>query len=144
MRSEEFSKEMWNCWRDLSFAYSSLARKMGVDTNELYVVDALWDEGEGLSQRTICERCDMGKQTVSAICKRLGARDFVTAHPSEADKREGIMALTDEGREWWSQPVERMRELEVKAAESITAEEIGVFIKVVEQYAKTFQEEVQR
>ena len=120
------------------------ARKMGVDTSELYVVDALWDEDEGLSQRTICERCDMGKQTVSAICKRLGARDFVTAHPSEADKRERIMALTDEGREWWSQPVERMRELEVKAAESITAEEIGVFIKVVEQYAKTFQEEVQR
>ena len=117
---------------------------MGVDTSELYVVDALWDEAEGLSQRTICERCDMGKQTVSAICKRLGARDFVTAHPSEADKRERIMALTDEGREWWSQPVERMRELEVKAAESITAEEIGVFIKVVEQYAKTFQEEVQR
>ena len=55
MRSEEFSKEMWNCWRDLSFAYSSLARKMGVDTSELYVVDALWDEAEGLSQRTICE-----------------------------------------------------------------------------------------
>lgn len=142
MRSEEFSKEMWNCWRDLSFAYSSLARKMGVDASELYVVDALWDEGEGLSQRTICERCDMGKQTVSAICKRLAG--LVFAHPSEADKRERIMALTDEGREWWSQPVERMRELEVKAAESITAEEIGVFIKVVEQYAKTFQEEVQR
>ena len=38
MRSEEFSKEMWNCWRDLSFAYSSFARKMGVDTSELYVV----------------------------------------------------------------------------------------------------------
>lgn len=144
MRPEEFSKEMWNCWRDLSFAYSSFARKMGVDTSELYVVDALWDEDEGISQRAICERCDMGKQTVSAIRKRLGARDFVTAHPSEADKRERIMVLTDEGREWWSQPIERMRELEVKAAESITAEEIGVFIKVVEQYAKTFQEEVQR
>ena len=86
----------------------------------------------------------MGKQTVSAICKRLGARDFVTAHPSETDKRERIMVLTDEGREWWSQSVGRMRELEVMAAESITAKEIETFIKVVEQYAKTFQEEVQR
>lgn len=86
----------------------------------------------------------MGNQTVSAICKRLGARDFVTAHSSETDKRERIMVLTDEGREWWSQSVGRMRELEVKAAESITAEEIETFIKVVEQYAKTFQEEVQR
>ena len=96
------------------------------------LITVLIHNGEGeLSQRTICERCDMGKQTVSAICKRLGARDFVTAHSSEADKRERIMVLTDEGREWWSQSVERMRELET-------------FIKVIERYAKTFQEEVQR
>ena len=109
------------------------------------LITVLIHNGEGeLSQRTICERCDMGKQTVSAICKRLGARDFVTAHSSEADKRERIMVLTDEGREWWSQPVERMRELEAKAAESITAEELETFIKVIERYAKTFQEEVQR
>lgn len=109
------------------------------------LITVLIHNGEGeLSQRTICERCDMGKQTVSAICKRLGARDFVTAHPSEADKRERIMVLTDEGREWWSQSVERMRELEVEAAESITAEELEVFIKAIERYAKTFQEEVQR
>ena len=144
MLPEEFSKEMWDCWRDVSVAYSTFAKNMGVDTSELYVVDALWDEPEGLSQRAICEVCDMGKQTISAICKRLAARDVVIARASQVDKRERIMVLTDEGREWWSQPVERMRELEVKAAESITAEEIGIFIKVVEQYAKTFQEEVQR
>ena len=109
------------------------------------LITVLIHNGEGeLSQRTICERCDMGKQTVSAICKRLGARDFVTAHSSEADKRERIMVLMDEGREWWSQSVERMRELEVKAAESITAEELETFIKVIERYAKTFQEGVQR
>ena len=144
MRSEEFSKEMWNCWRDLSFAYSSFARKMGVDTSELYVVDALWDEGEGLSQRTICERCDMGKQTISAICKRLAARDVVVAHAGQVDKRERIMALTDEGREQWRLPVESMRELELKAAAAISPEEAELFIRVIKQYAKTFQEEVQR
>ena len=71
MLSEEFSKEMWDCWRDVSVAYGTFAKKMGVDTSELYVVDALWDEPEGLSQRSICEVCDMGKQTISAICKRL-------------------------------------------------------------------------
>ena len=144
MRPEEFSKEMWSCWRDLSFAYSSLARKMGVDTSELYVVDALWDEDEGLSQRTICERCDMGKQTISAICKRLAARDVVVANASQADKRERIMALTDEGREQWRLPIERMRELEMKAAAAISPEEAVLFVKVIKQYAKTFQEGVQQ
>lgn len=144
MLSEEFSKEMWNCWRDVSVAYGTFAKKIGVDTSELYVVDALWDEPEGLSQRSICEACDMGKQTISAICKRLAARDVVVANASQADKRERIMALTDEGREQWRLPIERMRELEMKAAAAISPEEAVLFVKVIKQYAKTFQEGVQQ
>lgn len=144
MLSEEFSKEMWDCWRDVSVAYGTFAKKIGVDTSELYVVDALWDEPEGLSQRSICEACDMGKQTVSAICKRLAARDVVVADASQADKRERIMALTDEGREQWRLPIERMRELEMKAAAAISPEEAVLFVKVIKQYAKTLQEGVQQ
>lgn len=144
MLSEEFSKEIWDCWRDVSVAYGTFAKKIGVDTSELYVVDALWDEPEGLSQRSICEACDMGKQTISAICKRLAARDVVVANASQADKRERIMALTDEGREQWRLPIERMRELEMKAAAAISPEEAVLFVKVIKQYAKTFQEGVQQ
>lgn len=144
MLSEEFSKEMWDCWRDVSVAYGTFAKKMGVDTSELYVVDALWDEPEGLSRRSICEVCDMGKQTISAICKRLAARDVVVAHAGQADKRERIMALTEEGREQWRLPVERMRELEMKAAAAISPEGAELFVKVVRLYAKTFQEGVQQ
>ena len=144
MLSEEFSKEMWDCWRDVSVAYGTFAKKMGVDTSELYVVDALWDEPEGLSQRSICEVCDMGKQTISAICKRLAARDVVVAHAGQADKRERIMALTEEGREQWRLPVERMRELELKAAAAISPEGAELFVKVVRLYAKAFQEGVQQ
>ena len=144
MLSEEFSKEMWDCWRDVSVAYGTFAKKIGVDTSELYVVDALWDEPEGLSQRSICEACDMGKQTISAICKRLAARDVVVANASQADKRERIMALTDEGREQWRLPIERMRELEMKAAAAISPEEAVLFVKVIKQYAKTFQEGVRQ
>lgn len=144
MLSEEFSKEMWDCWRDVSVAYGTFAKKIGIDTSELYVVDALWDEPEGLSQRSICEACDMGKQTISAICKRLAARDVVVANASQADKRERIMALTDEGREQWRLPIERMRELEMKAAAAISPEEAVLFVKVIKQYAKTFQEGVQQ
>ena len=144
MLSEEFSKEMWDCWRDVSVAYGTFAKKIGVDTSELYVVDALWDEPEGLSQRSICEACDMGKQTISAICKRLAARDVVVANASQADKRERIMVLTEEGREQWRLPIERMRELEMKAAAAISPEEAVLFVRVIKQYAKTFQEEVQQ
>ena len=67
-----------------------------------------------------------------------------SAEASQADTRERIMALTDEGREQWRVPVERMRELEIKAASAISVEEAELFIRVIKQYAKTFQEGVQQ
>ena len=39
---------------------------------------------------------------------------------------------------------ERMRELEMKAAAAISPEEAVLFVKVIKQYAKTFQEGVQQ
>lgn len=54
------------------------------------------------------------------------------------------MALTEEGREQRRLPVERMRELEMKAAAAISPEGAELFVKVVRLYAKTFQEGVQQ
>lgn len=142
MQAEDFSREMWESWHDVSVSYSAFAKKMGVDVSELYVVDALWDESDGLTQKAICEVCAMGKQTVSAICKRLVMRDFVASRPSESDKRERIMVLTSAGRDWWSPAVERSREIEAKAANAIPAEGADVFIKVVKQYVGVLREEM--
>ena len=144
MDAEKFASEMWERLKDVAVAYGAFAKKMRVDENELYVVDALWDAPDGLSQRSICEACDLGKQTISAICKRLSARGFIIAQPSSSDKREKIMALTPEGRDAWCHSVELMRELELQAACAIAPEDADAFIRVVEQYAKTFQDEVHR
>ena len=142
MRPEEFSKEMWDCWRDASVSYSAFARKMGVDVSELYVVDVLWDTDEGMTQKSICEQCDMGKQTVSAVCKRLVAGGFVVAHPSATDKRERIMLLTDEGRDRWRSSVERMREIEAMAAEAIPAKDADAFLRAIKRYVDVLQREM--
>jgi len=58
--------------------------------------------------------------------------------------RQTSASGSDEGREQWRLPVESMRELEMKAAGAIGVEEGELFIRVIKQYAKAFQEEVQR
>ena len=47
MQAEDFSREVWESWHDVSVSYSAFAKKRGVDVSELYVVDALWDENDG-------------------------------------------------------------------------------------------------
>ena len=144
MKPEQFAEEIWDRLQDMAIAYSAFAKKMGVDENEMYVVDALWDQGEGLSQRSICEKCDLGKQTVSAVCRRLVASGGVVAKPGTVDKRERIMTLTEQGRAAWRRPIERMRDLELQAAYAISPEDADAFFRVVAEYEKALQSEVRR
>lgn len=144
MDTSSFPKELWNCWRDITVAYNALARRENVDTGELYVVDALWDIEEGLTQREICEICDMGKQTVSAICKRLQAQADVHARQSEGDKRAKIVKLTTAGREQWSGIIGRVRECESRACAGISEDEREIFLRVCKQYALLLRSEVER
>lgn len=144
MGTSSFPKELWNCWRDITVAYNELARRENVDTGELYVVDALWDAEEGLTQREICEICDMGKQTVSAICKRLHIQTDVHAWQSEGDKRAKVMKLTAAGREKWSVIIGRVRECESRACAGISEDEGEIFLRVCKQYAASLRNEAER
>ena len=140
MEHDDFGNELWSCWRDLNVAYRTFAKMEAVDEDELYVVDALWKKGGGLTQREICDLCDLNKQTVSATCKRLAADGCISSQQGAVDKRERIITLTDEGHAHWDGPVKRMRKLEHDSAKGIADWEAAVFLKVARQYVKAFEE----
>lgn len=142
MNMQQFGAALWKCWRETTVAYNAFAKKEGVESSELWVVDALWDEAHGLTQREICEYADMNKQTVSAVCKRLISRGHLASAPSKADGRARLVSLTAAGQSAWRGPVERMRQLEERAMESIPPEDALVFLRVSQQYAKAFAKEV--
>lgn len=144
MEHGDFGNELWCCWRDLNVAYRVFAKMENVDENELYVVDALWKRDGGLTQRDICDLCDLNKQTVSATCKRLMADGHISSRQGAVDKRERIITLTDEGYAHWEGPVTRMRTLEHDSADGIADWEAAVFLKVARQYVKAFEEGLPR
>ncbi len=144
MADTAFPKELWGCWRDLTVAYNTFARQAGVDTSELYVVDALWNADGGLTQREIGELCDMGKQTVSVVCKRLEARADICLQQSRTDKRAKIVVLTSDGRARWWDAIEKMRACEASAVAGISKEDADHFMRICKRYTEAFVKEVQR
>ena len=106
----------WYCrLRDVQYgAYESYARRHGLTTKELFVLDIIWFSPDGCSQTEICARMSATKQTVSAIVKKFIGMGYMELTESEQDRRNKTIHLTDEGREYVGRIILPAAEAEVK------------------------------
>lgn len=79
------------------------ARAHGYTLSELLVLIALhYDRdgcaSDGCTQKSIVERENLTKQTVSSIIQSFLKRGFVTVETNPADRRAKLVLLTDKGR----------------------------------------------
>lgn len=110
--------------RDEQFSlYDAFAKRHGMLTNTLLVVNALFYAKDGLTQRQICEATFESKQTVSLIVARLKKEGHVTVEPSEGDRREKTVRMTEEGRERYEDPIRHITWAEDTAMSMFTQEE---------------------
>ena len=62
------------------------------------------------TQKYIGEEWSLPKQTVSGTCKTLAEQGLLTFHESEQDKRERLLSLTEQGKEYAAPLVQNMQE----------------------------------
>ena len=79
------------------------ARAHGYTLSELLVLIALHYDRDGYTnngctQKSIVERENLTKQTVSSIIQSFSKRGFVTVETNPVDRRAKLVRLTDEGR----------------------------------------------
>ena len=75
------------------------------------------------SQRELADICDVDP---SAVCRLLDGMErggFLTRSPSQTDRRAGLVALTDKGREAFTAWENQCRALENQMLRDFTAEE---------------------
>ena len=73
--------------RDRQYAvYSRCAKRHGLTTNELFVLDILWFAPEGCTQTAICERLSANKQTIAAIITRFRKKGYVADEEVSEDR----------------------------------------------------------
>lgn len=110
--------------RDEQFSlYDAFAKRHGMLTNTLLVVNALFYAKDGLTQREICEATFESKQTVSLIVGRLRKEGHVSVEPSEGDRREKTVRMTEAGRGYYEGPIRHITWAEDTAMSMLTLEE---------------------
>lgn len=71
----DFVNAYCGLWDRQTAVYDRCAKKYGLTVNELFVPDILWFAPEGCTQKEICERLSVNKQTINGRLKREERRE---------------------------------------------------------------------
>ena len=89
--------------RDRQFAiFDRCARKHNLTANELFVLDILWFASNGCTQKYICKRLSINKQTIAAIASRFKEKGYIQFVDMPEDRRNKLLYLTELGRKYTS------------------------------------------
>lgn len=93
---EERQRRLNNLEKDIDSIFTRAAVHVGLSDSAFDILYALEAYGDGCSQKDLCERCWMGKQTINSSIKRLCEQGILekTAGPG----RTTTISLTATGR----------------------------------------------
>ena len=128
--------------RDVQYAaYTSYARKYGLTTNELFVLDIIWFSSDGCLQSEISERMSATKQTISAIIKKFWKLGYVSLTESENDRRNKIVRFTDAGLEYAEGIVLPAARAEINAMADMADEDIVELLRLTTVFSENMKAE---
>lgn len=89
-------KKFWEAWGQANSLYNSWAASQNVNCYQLFVLYAL-DGQEAITQKMIADYTGLTKQTVNTVIRSLKNNGYVILTPSEGDRREKQIKLTEKG-----------------------------------------------
>ena len=138
MDAKQFFYEFGREFYKIDAYYANFARKSGVQPRLLWVLYAL-NDGEGHTQKEICETWILPRTTVNTIVKELEGQGYVTLTSIPGKKREMNVSLTKSGKAYADEKLSRLYEIENRVFESLTEED-----KQVIEYLKTLVRGLER
>lgn len=129
---EERQARLNNLEKDIDGLFTRTAAHVGLSESAFDILYALEAYGDGCSQKDLCERCWMGKQTVNSSIKRLCEQGIIakTAGPG----RTTTISLTEAGRALVTEKVRPIIEAETAAMHCLTEAELAQALDFMERY----------
>ena len=109
--------------RDKQYAvYTEYARKHGLTTKELFILDIIYFAQSGCTQAGICERLSASKQTVSAATK--------------TDRRIRLVRFTAAGKEYVERIIPPAAQAENDAMAELSGEQQAELVRLTDLFSE--------
>ena len=126
--------------RDRQYAvYHSCAKKNGLSTNELFVLDILWFDKNGTTQKEICERLSANKQTVASIVSKFYSKGYIEYFEVTKDRRNKLIKFTENGLKYAKQIIPPAANAENFAMANLGIENIKQLVELNTKFTKNME-----
>lgn len=133
-------KQYTALWRETNSLYEEWAGQRGLSYYELLVILSLSETDGPCKQKDICKQWVLPKQTVNTILKSFSKRSWVTLIPSQEDRRNKDIILTDSGRDFVEGIARAMQIHECTVLNSLGPERVRELIEITQLYNQHFKE----
>lgn len=127
----------------VSGLYSRWAQKHAINIYALHILYLLYQEGS-VTQKQISEGLKIPKQSVNNVATALKNDGFITLIPSEEDKREKKMILTEKGRDYSKDIIASLHHLEETVVQKMGEQLVGQLIASATAYGDYFEQEMEK
>ncbi|MAH85297.1 MAG: hypothetical protein CBB68_13810 [Rhodospirillaceae bacterium TMED8] len=113
-----------------SVVYDYFMQPYGLTRAQWWVLVALFRK-DGLTQRQLCDRLEIGAVTLSGLIDRLEARGWAKRLSDSDDRRAKRIWLTDQVRDIQATMTRRANELNCMAMDGLSEEQVNVLIDML-------------
>lgn len=130
-----------DCWQGMNMIYEDYARSVDIPYTTLYILSYI-ARNEGCTQKAICEKTFLPKQTVNSVITGFYKKGWVTLVEDKNDRRTKLISLTEEGRAYAQKVIPQISSAEREAMGSLTEEQRSSLLEGMRIYGKAFRAEM--
>ncbi len=128
----------------LNDLYRNYAAGVNLSDAALWVLYVAWTQGEGCTQKDICESWSYPRQTINSALKNLEQQGYLTLYSTPENRKSKRIAFTEAGRELGRTAVLPLLEMETASFGQLSREERKQLVALSQKRTMLLQREMER
>lgn len=126
---------------DLDALYHQAAVKLGLSDSAMFVLYLVYENDGSYLLNKIRQESGMSKQTLNSAIRKLEQENII--YLEQVDGRSKNVYLTEEGKKYAANTVEKLYDAESRAFDKWTDDEIKQHLKLMKKYNDSFRTQLE-
>ena len=118
--------------------FEGITKALGLNFTAVLVLEILYNSEASVTQKDLRERLVVPKQYINYIIKSLRTQGVIKLQENE-DRRAKQIIFTDRGKEYAETIINSVHDIEIKAWDGFSDEDVLAFACIMEKYEKSFE-----
>lgn len=139
---QEQTSMFMNGLRSIEKLYDEYAKLAGLTYFSFLVLNAIYEAPGGCTQKILCEKTHLPKQSVNVIIHSFWEKGYVEMKEQDSDRRNKTIQFSASGREYAEQIVGNLLKSEAKVVSQFSHKQQQVIIDLMQKWEIGLRESI--